>query len=46
VLQKRWPEAEPVIASDSFWAREYAEEVLHDPNPKTWAQRYLASNPQ
>jgi len=41
ILKKRWPDAEPVIATNPAFAYDYAKNVLKDPNPKTWAKRYL-----
>ena len=42
IIGGRWPEAEKVIASDSEYAFYYAMDVIGDPNPRTWAERYLA----
>ena len=43
ILKGRWPEAEPMIASDEMpiIAIDYAQYILKDPDPKTWAERYL-----
>ena len=46
VIRGRWPEAEKVIASSTskqpLYALNYARDVIGDPNPRTWAERYLA----
>jgi hypothetical protein len=42
ILKRRWPEVERTIAQEPDWAWRYAWDVLHDPDPKTWAKRYLA----
>ena len=43
VIKNRWPDAENLIASSKYphVAKAYAKDILRDPEPTTWAERYL-----